>query len=116
MFSILNGMCKFFHTRNMEKLLLFVSGELNFFQVCFYALSSSKLGFKTALPIKVILYGNNRNKTELCPFGKILFLFCCASSVLFNTSVVIKISLFSFRLNGLKSNYFCGELSQVSYS
>ena len=37
----------------MEKLLLFVSGALNVFQVCFYALSS-KLGFKKALPIKVI--------------------------------------------------------------
>ena len=63
------------------------------------------LGFKTALPI---------NKNELCHFGTILFLFCCASSVLFNTSVVTKINLFSFRLNGLKSNYFCGELSYVS--
>ena len=52
----------------------------------------------------LILHGNNRNKNELCPFGKILFLCCCASSVLFNTSVVIKINLFSFRLNGLKSN------------
>ena len=26
----------------------------------------------------------------------------------------MKINLFSFRLNGLKSNYFCGELSHVS--
>ena len=81
--------------------------SLTFFQVCFYALSS-KLGFKTALPIKVILHEKNRNKNELCHFGTILFLFCCTSSV------VIKINLFSFRLNGLKSNYFCGELSHFS--
>ena len=43
-----------------------------------------------------------------------MLLFCCASSVLFNTSVVIMINLFSFRLNGLRSNYFCGELSCIS--
>ena len=27
---------------------------------------------------------------------------------------MIKIIIFSFRLNGLKSNYFCGDLSHVS--
>ena len=83
--------------------------QFNFFQVCFYA-----FGLLTALPIKVILHDKNRNKNELCHFGTILFLFCCSSSVLFNTSVVMKINIFSFRLNGLKSNYFCGELSHVS--
>ena len=41
-------------------------------------------------------------------------IFCCASSVLFNTNVVMKINLSSFRLNGRKSNYFCGESSYVS--
>ena len=59
-------------------------------------------------------YGKNRHKNELCPFGMILFLFCCASSVLFNTSVAIKINLFPFKLNGHRNNYFCGELSHVS--
>ena len=44
--------------------------EFNFFQVCFYALSS-KLGFKTALPIKVIPHDKNRNKNQLCHFGTI---------------------------------------------
>ena len=72
------------------------------------------LYIKTALPIKVIRHDKNMNKNELCHYGTILFLFCCASSVLFNTSVVMKINLFSFRLDGLKRNYFCGELSHVS--
>ena len=58
----------------------------------------------------MILHDKNRNKNKLCHFLS----FCCAPSVLFNASVVIKISLFYFRPNGLKSNYFCGELSHVS--
>ena len=98
----------------MEKQLHFASGEFNFFRLCFYALFS-KLGFKTALPMKVILHGKNKNKNEFCTFGTILFLFSMVvHCVLFIASVVIKINLFSFRLNGLKSNYFRGELSHVS--
>ena len=47
------------------------------------------------------------------PLEKFCFCFVVLR-VLFNTSIVIKINLFSFRLNGLKSNYFCGESSYVS--
>ena len=61
----------------------------------------------------MILHDKKRDKNELCHFCHFVS-FGCASTVLFNTSVLIKINLFSFRLNGLKSNYFCGELSHVS--
>ena len=93
--------------------MLFVSGELNLF----------KFVFMHCLDLSWVLKRHYRSKCmaiivikmSCVRLEKILFFFCCASSVLFNTSVVIKINLFSFRLNGLKSNYFCGELSQVSY-
>ena len=51
MFSILIGLCKFFHTRNMEKELLFVSGELNFFKFVFMhcLVLSLAFTFKTAI-------------------------------------------------------------------
>ena len=52
-------------------------------------------------------------KMSFVPLEKFYFCFVVLC-VIFKTSVVIKIILFSFRVNGLKSNYFCGELSHVS--